>query len=49
MRVKKYTATTMNNALVQIKEELGPDAVILIVNQLKKVVYLVYFKRNILK
>ena len=29
MRVKKYTANTMNDALGQIKEELGPDAVIL--------------------
>src|SRR5699024_4807115 len=29
MRVKKYTANTMNDALGQIKEELGLDAVIL--------------------
>src|SRR5699024_4571590 len=36
MRVKKYTATTMNNALVQIKEELGPDAVILNSKPIKK-------------
>lgn len=29
MRVKKYTAATMNEALIKIKEELGSDAIIL--------------------
>lgn len=36
MRVKKYTAITMNDALGQIKEELGPDAVILNSKAVKK-------------
>lgn len=36
MRVKKYTANTMNDALLQIKEELGSDAVILNSKQIKK-------------
>lgn len=36
MRVKKYTADSMNDALLQIKEELGSDAVILNSKQIKK-------------
>jgi len=46
MRVKKYTATTMNHALVQIKEELGPDAVILNSKSIKKGGILGFFQQK---
>ncbi len=35
MKIKKFVAATMTQALTQIREELGPDAVILSASQIR--------------
>ena len=39
MRIKKYTASSMKEALLQIKQELGEDAMILKTRKLPKKIF----------
>src|SRR5690625_4623483 len=46
MKIKKYVADSMNDALMQIKQELGSDAVILNSKQIKNGGFLGMFKKS---